>query len=960
MIEGGRSMRKCFVILAAVFMLCAVTPRAYAQNAQVTGQVKDSSGGVIPGATVSARNQANGLTRTEVTDGSGAFRLVALPPGTYTVSTELQGFSTETRPDIVLNIDQTATINFTLKPASVAETVTVTGESPVVDVTRSDVSTAMSTQQIQDLPVAARRWTDMAMLTPGTSQDAIRGQFYRGNVSIGAGVTNFYSTGNVVDGVNNTWAEQGEPRQNFPMDGIEEFKVSTSAYKAEYGLATGGVLNVVTKSGTNDLHFSGFLFFRNAGLTEKQFFQKSNPPYSRYQDGGSVGGPVVKDKIHYFFTYERTDENIYNTVNAPAWPQYAGTFQSQQYRWTYLARADAQISQAQSLFFRFAKEYEYRPELTVGGVVTPTNSFDFAVPRTSAVAGHTWVINTRALNDFRFQYAFSKYEVAPPNSHGSWDAGYFGPDRTDFCQTQFNYPSIQIGGCGNSQMGPEHRYEVKDDFSYQLPNFKGRHQMKTGFDFSYLPFDEDSINSPLGTWTFPLDTPYDVNNPASYPTQYTQSLPNYANLPTKYYGLYLQDDWEIASGLTVNIGVRYDRQLGSFNEDVNHLLSLIGDKLGPQFASFPVTVPFINTSTRGDRNNVGPRIGFAWDPSRDGKMNIHSAFGLYYDNVRTLVNAGELTWPQTQQIIISKPSFPDPLQGKSRTAFLSTAPPNITVMDNQAQNPDSRSFNVGVTRSMGQSIGLTADYTLVNRYHDRSNVDLNLPDPATRVKPYPQFGRVTDLASVMNTTYRALLVKLDKRMSHRWSGLVSYTLSAARDQPIGNDLGGSYGFIREDGYSLADRRNKFVVSGTLQLPWNMQVSAIMDLRSSVPFNPATSRDINNDGYTIDTPVGVGVRSGCRDMNLAAVNTYRATFGLPAVGSVACPGYQDTDIRFSKSVLLQGHKLELIAQLFNITNHANFGPPVSNPLSATFGQVNQISSYINAPSRQGELAIRFLF
>jgi hypothetical protein len=151
-----------------------------------------------------------------------------------------------------------------------------------------------------------------------------------------------------------------------------------------------------------------------------------------------------------------------------------------------------------------------------------------------------------------------------------------------------------------------------------------------------------------------------------------------------------------------------------------------------------------------------------------------------------------------------------------------------------------------------------------------------------------------------------------------------------------------------------------VVSGTVQLPWDMQVSGILDVRSSVPFNPATSRDINSDGYTIDTPPGVAFRSGCRDLNLAAINTYRSGFGLPAVGSVACPGYQDIDIRFSKFFPFQGHRLELIAQLFNITNHANFGPPVSNPLSATFGQVNQIASYINAPSRQAELAVRFMF
>jgi len=535
-------MRKSFGLTVFIVLLLAGSS-AFAQNAQVMGQVKDSTGGVMPGVTVTAKNNATGLVRTEVSDANGNVRLVALPPGTYTLTAEIQGFNTETQPDVVLGIDQTATMTFTLKPATVSETLTVTGEAPVVDVTRSDVSSALTTQQLQDLPVPARRWIDMAMLTPGTSQDSIRGQFYRGNVSIGAGITNFYSTGNMVDGVNNTWAEQGEPRQNFPMDGIQEFKVATSSFKAEYGLATGGVLNVVTKSGTNDLHFSGFLFYRNQGLTSRQFFQTTNPPYSRYQDGGSIGGPIVKDKLHYFFTYERTDENVYNTVNAPAWPQYNGSFKSAQYRWTYLGRVDHQISQAQSLFFRFAKEYEYRPELTVNGSVTPSNSFDFSVPRTSAVAGHTWVINPRALNDFRFQYAFSKYEVSPPNSHGSWPAGYFGPDRVDLCTPVFNYPSISLGGCGSSQMGPEHRYQIKDDFAYSLPDWAGKHQLKTGFDFSHIPFDEDNINNPVGSWTFPLDKPYDPNNPATFPTQYTQSLPNYANLPTQYYGTYLQDDW---------------------------------------------------------------------------------------------------------------------------------------------------------------------------------------------------------------------------------------------------------------------------------------------------------------------------------------------------------------------------------------------------------------------------------
>lgn len=197
-------MRKSAWGLAAVVAFLLIGPQhVFAQNAQVTGAAKDQSGGVVPGATVTAKNKDTGLARTAITDATGKYRLPALPPGTYTVAVELQGFNTETRPDILLVIDQTASIDFTLKPASIAESVTVTSESPIVDTTVSSVSTSVSNTQIQSLPVASRRWIDLAMLTPGTSQDNIRGTFYRGNVNVGAG-TREYSNGFVVDGVNNT------------------------------------------------------------------------------------------------------------------------------------------------------------------------------------------------------------------------------------------------------------------------------------------------------------------------------------------------------------------------------------------------------------------------------------------------------------------------------------------------------------------------------------------------------------------------------------------------------------------------------------------------------------------------------------------------------------------------------------------------------------------------------------
>jgi Carboxypeptidase regulatory-like domain/TonB dependent receptor-like, beta-barrel len=960
-------MRTWFVGLLAIVIGILLAPSAFAQNAQITGSVKDSSGAIIPGATVTARNVDTGLTRTAVTEGSGEYRLPSLPPGRYSVATELSGFSTETRPDIILIIDQTAILNFTLKPAAIAETVTVTGDSPIVDVTRSDVSTSVSTQQIQDLPVASRRWIDLAMLTPGTSQDNIRGQFYRGNVNVGAGGRE-YSNGFVVDGVNNTWAEMGEPRQNFAMDAIQEFKVSTSTYKAEYGLATGGLVAVVTKSGTNQFHGSGLLFLRDASITAKEFFQTTKPDYRRYQYGGTIGGPIVKDKTHFFFAYEGTQEKQFLTVNAKGlWPQYEGTFLSDQTRWTYNAKLDHQLAQGQSLFFRYGAEDEYRPIITAGGTTAVTNSFDFAVPRKSAVLGHTWVISPRALNDARFQYAYAKYEVSPPYSHGDYEPADFTA-RLPLCTAIFTYPSITVGGCGNAQMGPESRWEVKDDFSYLMHAWGGAHQWKMGVDYSSIPFEGDNTGSPLGNWTFPKDAPYNINDPTTYPTQYTNSLPTYANIPIKVFAGYVQDDWQAGSGLTLNLGVRYDLQKGSFNEDVPALLASIQDKLGRD-GSFPLDVSVVKQpkTGRGDYNNFGPRVGLAWDPQGNGVMNIHAAYGMFYDNMRTLQNFNELTWPQAKQIIITRPTFPDPLGGKSRDSFISTAAPNITVESNDTVNAYAHQFNAGMSRTVTRDIAVTADVSITNRYSDRDTVDPNLPDQTTKLKPYPQFARVNLWTSTANNTYRALLLKVEKRLTNRYQFLVSYTLSKAMDTQATNQLGDRYGFFSIERYGAADRRHRLVTSGIVQLPADVMLSAIGDFRSSLRFAPSSGLDLNGDGYTGDLPAGVMPGTGCRDMNLDAVNTFRRGRGLTEVTTVDCPGFANLDLRLSKSFRIATYRAEFIAQLFNIFNRANFNAPNTSLTAGNdtagrplFGQSTSLLPNINAPSRQAEFAVRFQF
>lgn len=960
-------------------LLVVVSPSdGWAQNAQIIGSVKDQTGGIVPGATVTAKNQESGLTRINVTNERGEFRLPALPPGIYRLTVELSGFNTESRPDILLTIEQTAALNFTLRPAAVAETVTVTGEAPIIDTSRSDVATAVSNRQIQDLPVASRRWIDLAMLVPGTSQDNIRGFFYRGNANIGGG-TREYSNMSMVDGVNNTWAEMGEPRQNFAMDSIREFKVSTSNYKAEYGLATGGVMTVVSKSGTNTLHGSGLLFVRDASLTAIEYFQqlqdKPKPDYRRYQYGATLGGPVVQDKTHFFFAVEATKEKQFFTVFAGGlWPKYEGIYLSDQNRWTYTAKVDHQLNQGQSIFVRLAQENEYRPIITSGGRTHPSASFDFAVPRQSAVVGHTWIINDRILNDARFQYAYSKYEVSAPYSHGSLLPGDFGTNRTGLCSTVYSYPSIIVGGCGNSQMGPEHRWEIKDDISILKRGWGGTHQWKMGVDFSYIPFEADNLGVPLGQYNFPKDTPYDPSDKSTWPIQYTESLPRYANVPTKHFALYVQDTWEAGRGLTFNLGLRYDRQIGSFNENLPHLQELVARTIPG--AGYPAGTDWFNTwyknsQNRGDTNNFGPRIGFAWDPTSKGRLNVHAGHGVFYDNVRTLMNMDEIWWPQTQQIVISNPTFGDPFGGKPRSSYLQT--PNIWVMDADFRNAYAHQINTGFTYLLTRDMAISADMLLTYRYGDLvdpTRPDLNLPDPVTKVRPYPQFARISLLQSGQNNQYKALLLKIEKRLSRRHQYMVSYTLAKSTDILPRNTQGDYYGFQQITSFSAADRRHRLVVSGILQLPYGVQVSAIADFRSKLPFNPASSLDINKDGYSGDNPPGVAFRSGCGSLDINAINTFRASRSLAPVsdGDIACPSFMNVDTRVSKIFTFgKASRVELIAQLFNVFNRANFATPASNPGAAdvtgkppTFGSVNAILANINAPSRQAEFAIRFQF
>jgi hypothetical protein len=926
-----------------------------AQNTGVIeGIIADASGGVLPGVSVTLKNAETGTERSTIADADGRYRFPALQPGNYTVRAELAGFASEERRGVVLTIGLEVRQDFTLKLSSVAENVTVVAESPVVDVSKSEVSGVVTQKQIETLPVNSRQYLNLALLMPGTSQDAVR-SFYN-NVNIGAGGT-FYSNGFVADGVGNTWAQQGEPRQNFPQDSIREFKVNTTQYKAEYGFATGGLVTVVSKSGTNEFHGNIFEYFRDKSLNAKNYFEREKPDFRRNQFGGSLGGPIRQDQTHFFAALERTQTDEFFTVNTGRPDLYAaveGTFPQPRTVTMGSLRLDHAIAQTQSLFLRYAHEDERNncAGSSCGGRNAANAGYDMEVPRRAIVGGHTWILSDRLLNDLRVQYASAAYQIAPAGKKIFKDVGEYPAERVgaDRVQQRLTFPSLVWGG-NYEALGPEQRWQIKDAVSWSVPGWLGAHEIKAGFDYSYIKFADDSQVNLNGTYQFGTDQYFDPDDPASIaalrnPILFTMTTPPFhVPLPTHQYSFFVQDDWRPTSRLTANLGLRYDRQLGSFNENIN-------------LDRFPIPIPFIEPDGRGDANNLGPRAGFAYDLAGDGRTVLRGGYGRYYDNIRTLENQYEWLNMQRYDIRISNPSYPDPFQGRNPLDFASTAPPNIRVLSNEFENPHSVQMNLGFTRQIAANLAAHIDGVYTRVRGDRKTRNINQPDPVTRLRPYPQFGRVDLEESLSNSKYRGLYARVEKRYSARHQYLVSYSYVNSKDNAPGGRFSDQNNPSVDFGPANAERRHSLVASGSVLLPFDINLGAVWSVRSPLAFSATAGRDVNGDGFVSDYVPGTTRNQGARNLDLGLVNAWRAsqTLGSVTADDIDSTRFQSFDLRASKTISLRAtQRVELVGQLFNVFNTVNLSGIQTNSLATTFGTASRA-----AAGRQAELAVRFLW
>jgi Carboxypeptidase regulatory-like domain len=969
--------RRVSIAALLLTLACMATPAmAQTTNGVIAGIVSDAQGGVLPGVTVTARNVDTGATRTIVTEGDGRFRLAGLVPGNYELKAELQGFGAVTIPAVNVVVGSETTRNLTMQVQGLNESVTVTGEAPIIEVSKSDVSGVITQAQMEMLPQATRQPMDLALLMPGTSQDAVRAR--KANSNIGAGA---FTNGSalLVDGVWNKEGNTGEPRQDFPASAIQEFKVFLSQSPAEYGWTAGGAVSMATKSGGNQLHGEAFEFYRAKALNAQDPFAKAagqpKPNFSRHQYGVAVGGPVVKDKLHFFEAAEGLQNNLNDSVVVTS-PQFygsmSGTFPSPEYNHMSFTRGDWQMSDKQSLFARYSWQIsDFTCEGCGASSTAPWFSGNAIKQKRYSWAGaHTWVVSPRILNELRGQYTNYHFRQHPPGVEPQEDLFDNSPARLAPLTAAYTFPSLSWGTSANFYTEQISR-ELRDDLSITA----GQHTWKAGAGLQKLAVWGDNRRS-LGTWNFSVDQPFNPANVASFvpvagsvrqfSTGNLVNLPTYTpNVLSSYYA---EDEWKPGSGVTLNLGLRYDYQFKAFNQgrDLTEK-DFQGNPVFPTTGTAASLAPLVHFDKRGDKNNFGPRIGFAWDTRNNGQTVVRADYGIYYNPMNLQATSAELANYRQPTATIANPTYPDPYGGRDPLSFVSTAPANVQTMADDLENLQSAAYTTGVSQALTSALAIHVDGVYNRMTKIPMLVDINPRSAGTTGnRALPQFARVLQAQSVGDMTYKALLVRLEKRLDHNYMYTVSYTLASTRGTV--NNIGpsstvtDSANIELDRGPNNSDRRNTLVASGSVLAPGGITIGAVFSARSTMPFSAVAGLDLNGDANITDYVPGTTrnvFNRGNDAAMLAAVNAYRARTNLAAIpaSQLDTNEFYGLDTRISKAFSLTGaRKAEVIAQVLNLTNRKNLlAAWQQNALSPAFG----ISSSA-ANMRQAEVAVRFTF
>jgi outer membrane receptor protein involved in Fe transport len=909
-----RHLARLSLFLAAVG---AFSPTAHAQVAQaeLRGTVTDESGGILPGVTVSATHVETGVVRDTITSERGTYAMPALPIGVYTIKAELVGFKTVLKEGITLSVGSAGILNFALVLATVQETITVTGEAPLIDTQRSALAGNVAPKQVENLPLNGRNWLDLVALVPGA----------RGNPgSIQAGSSGNDMAKYQMDGVDISNQCCGGANTAYSQENIAEFQVITNRFDAQHGRVNGAVVNAVTKSGSNAFRGTGFGYFRNDALGDApSFFTNTVSPFDQKQVGINSGGPILKNRAFYFGSYEFQNLSATARPNTGS-PQFDVSVPADTKTHLTTGRADFQLNSSHRLFARFSvhnweqKNVGVDGRTTVqGGTSRPSKNKDLSV-------GHTWVVNPRMVNEVRVGFSAINNRLEP-NSRS----------------VLLDFPSALIGSPTNApQWWEEMNIQVSDLLTFSGLNWHGGHTVKTGFQFFRPKFWGAFPDPAFGQFVFASD-PRDFNDPSTYPapTRYVIPLGDTSySITNPTYGGFFQDDWALTSRLTLNLGLRYDLETGTTNSDVQSPIQP-GDR--------PM-----------DRNNISPRVGFTFDLRGDGTTIVRGGGGRYYDKVMLNLTSNERRQilGQLISVTIVNPNFNDPLGGRTFEDLKRNFPPDLTLLDNGYQTPVNDQVSVGVAQQLGPRYAVQADFVYTKGRDEPMTPRINFfEDPVTHLpqdptifgKPYPQYNQITLTTSDGKSEYKGLQMAFNGRGSRLTFG-TTYTLSATRDNHNGNRGGTPTNYFNLDDeytYSTSDQRHRFTANVMTTLPYQIQVSAIYFAGSPRTINVTSNRDPFRLGYP-GRWTELPANCPCTGTTVGR-NSERTTSDYKL------------DLRLSKTVRLGRVQMQGVLDVFNVMNTRNFTNYVANAFAATYLQPGTSTNLFYQP-RQVQAGFRISY
>ena len=883
--------RRCGLALA----LCVcIVPEVRAQEAvstaSVSGRVVDQLGDVVPGATVVARQIETNVSRDAVTDTGGRFRLPYLRIGRYEIVARHTGFH-DARRALTLTAGSAFEVTLTLRVGELHTDVTVSADASVIETARSQLAATIGQAEVRDLPMNGRSFLDLALLAPGVSPPNVASTqlFAETSAVPGSGLSvasqRNLSNNFIVDGLSSNDDAAALTGMPYGVDAIEQLQVVTSGGQAELGRALGGFFNVVTRSGTNDLHGTVYGYFRDDRLNARNALSGAALPMDQQQAGASIGGPARRDRTFYFTNveYRHLDQTGFTAISdataavinarlqAVAYPGagvQTGIYPNPVRSTNYLAKLDHKAGSSDQLSLRYSL-YDVAAENSrgAGGLLAPSASSGLDNQDQSIALGNVWSVSNRTVNETRAQFSRGSLRADPSDPIG---------------------PAVVINGVasfGTLSSSPSARQntmlQIVDNLSHQA----GAHAVRAGVDFLLNDDDITFPRSVRGTYTFSSLANFltGVYNNAGFGQTFGESVVAQRNPNV---GIYVQDEWKAAPDFTVNVGLRYDLQ---FLESI-----------------------------RTDRDNVAPRAGIAWSPFGSKTTIVRASAGLFYDRVplRALANAllsagNTANVAALRQVNISlspsqaaAPVFPAILTAPVASVTL----PNLTTMDSRMKNAYSRQASVEVERQLAQRTTVTAAYQYTGGRDLIISMNQNVPSCVASgtnngCRPRAEYGNNSQYSPQAASSYHGLHVSLVQRPIRRAHYRVSYTFSTSMSN-VGEFFFSApidpFDVSRDWGRADNDQRHRLVVNGSIDIA-GFQVSGTVQAYSDLPLN---------------------ITSG--------VTTIQGTNGRPIVNGEFIernagegPDFFTLNARLSRDFSLgRGVRVQGMLEGFNLTNRVN--------------------------------------